>query len=70
MKQSDSPFATRLRLLIKTCRMTQEEVAEAISVKPSTVYRHAAGLTKPRMKQVRAYEQFFSKTLKILIRFD
>jgi len=53
----------QLTQLIRECRLTQEELAKAIDVNPSTVYRHVAGLVQPRTKQMRAYERFFAEKL-------
>jgi IS30 family transposase len=53
----------KIERLLDDCRMTQEELAEALNVHPSTISRHISGQSYPRIKQLRAYEAFFSERL-------
>jgi transcriptional regulator with XRE-family HTH domain len=53
----------RIEDLMRQCRLTQEELAEALHVHPSTISRHISDQTYPRVKQLRAYEAFFSAKL-------
>jgi len=54
----------RLRELRERCRMTIEEVAEAVEVSARTVERHESGnIPSIRSKNLLAYEKLFSKRL-------
>jgi DNA-binding XRE family transcriptional regulator len=45
------------------CRLTVEDLAEALNVAPRSVYRHLSGKAIPRNRQIAAYEKLFSKQL-------
>ena len=51
----------QLKKLREESRMTVEEIAEGISVRPRSVNRHLSGEDIPRSKTLRAYEGLFSK---------
>lgn len=51
----------QLKKLRDECRMTIEEIAEEINVRPRSVSRHLSGEDVPRRKTLRAYESIFSK---------
>lgn len=56
--------AEQLKALKSECRLTAEEMADALKVNLRTVQRQLAGKINPRDKQRRAYERLFSKLLK------
>jgi DNA-binding transcriptional ArsR family regulator len=60
--ESLESFASQIDALRAECRLTVEELAEAIDVKARSVYRHLKGVV-PRGKQLRAYEREFSQRL-------
>jgi hypothetical protein len=45
------------------CRLTVEDLAEALDIAPRSVYRHLSGEAIPRNRQIAAYENLFSKQL-------
>jgi hypothetical protein len=64
----EQPIAVQLKKLSDECRMTVEEVAEAVAVEPRSVYRHLSGEAIPRKRQLAAYERVFTEKLKRPIR--
>jgi hypothetical protein len=60
----------QLRKLLDECRMTAEQVAEQIRIDPRSVYRHLAGTSVPRPRQIASYEKAFSETLNKSIRIE
>src|ERR1019366_6597537 len=50
--------------LREECRLTIEDLAEAIGAAPRTVQRHLAGKNRPLPRFVAAYEHVFSRLLK------
>jgi DNA-binding XRE family transcriptional regulator len=52
------------------CRLTVEDLAEALDVAPRSIYRHLSGEAIPRNRQVAAYEKLFSKQLGKSIRLE
>jgi hypothetical protein len=69
--QTDTPpISEQLDLLRKECRITVEELADAISLSARSVYRHLSGDAAPRGRQIIAYEKLFSKKLERLIRIE
>lgn len=63
-------IGTQLGKLQAECRLTVEELAEAVSIAPRSVYRHLSGEAMPRVRQKRSYEQFFSRKLKREIKIE
>jgi DNA-binding XRE family transcriptional regulator len=57
------PLGTQIDSLRKECRMTVEELADALDVTPRSVYRHLSGEADPRPRQIAAYEKLFSQKL-------
>jgi hypothetical protein len=54
---------SHLEALRSECRMTVEDLAEALEVTPRSVYRYLSGQATPRDRQIAAYEQLFSHKL-------
>lgn len=65
-----SSFGDRLRALIDEARVTPEGIAEAIDINHRTAYRHLSGQSRPRTKQIGAYEEYLSKRLKRIVKLD
>jgi hypothetical protein len=64
----DESVAIQLKELFEECRMTCEDVAEAIGIEPRSVYRHLSGEAVPRKRQLGGYEKLFSDKLKRQVR--
>jgi DNA-binding XRE family transcriptional regulator len=62
-KMPAETIAAQIERLRAECRLTVEDLAEALDVEPRSVYRHLSGKTIPRKKQTAAYEKLFSKHL-------
>src|SRR5271166_4713483 len=60
---STPPLSQQIRQLMEDCRLTAEELAEAIDLDPRNVYRHLAGKSGLRNSTIGAYEKFFSEKL-------
>jgi DNA-binding XRE family transcriptional regulator len=52
------------------CRLTIEQLAEAVDIDPRSVHRHMSGDAEPRIRHIAAYERAFSKALgrKVIVR--
>jgi DNA-binding XRE family transcriptional regulator len=64
------PVGKQIDDLRKKCRMTVEELADALDVTPRSVYRHLSGKADPRARQIAAYEKLFSQKLNKSVRLD
>lgn len=62
--------AEQLERLRDECRLTVDELADKLDIEPRSVYRHLAGTSAPRLKQIGAYERVFAEILerKIVIK--
>jgi hypothetical protein len=56
------PLKVQLAHLRKDCKLTVDQLAEAIDIETRSVYRHLRG-TIPRDEQLRAYERVFTEKL-------
>lgn len=71
--KSQSPetsIASQIEDLRIECRLTVEDIAEALSVSPRSVYRHLSQGAIPRARQIAAYEKLFSEKLGKSIRLE
>jgi DNA-binding XRE family transcriptional regulator len=56
--------------LREECRLTVEELAEAVGLSARSVYRHLSGDANPRKRHLNAYERIFSARLKRDVRLN
>jgi len=66
----EKPINKQLDAFRRECRLTVEDLAEAIEVAPRSVYRHLSGEAVPRPRQIAAYESLFSNRLGKPIRLE
>lgn len=67
---TSKPIGTQIDDLRKECRLTVEELADALDVDPRSVYRHLSGKADPRSRHLAAYEKLFSQKLGNPIRLN
>jgi ribosome-binding protein aMBF1 (putative translation factor) len=65
--EAPGTVASQIERLRQQCRMTVEELAEALDVVPRSVFRHLSGESIPRNRHLAAYERVFSERLKTKI---
>jgi hypothetical protein len=63
-------LANQLHALKNESRLTFEEIAQGIQLDLRSVKRHFSGETKPRNKQIRAYEVFFTQAFSRVVRIS
>jgi DNA-binding transcriptional ArsR family regulator len=68
--QRHGTVGEQIRKLSDECRLTVEELAEAIEVSPRTVYRHLAGDAQPQPRHLAAYEKHFTARLRRPVQID
>lgn len=69
-QKKPEPIGRQIDSLRKECRMTVEELADALDVTPRSVYRHLSGEADPRSRQIAAYEKLFSEKLNKSVRLN
>jgi DNA-binding transcriptional regulator YiaG len=52
------------------CRLTVEQLAEALDISPRSIHRHLSGKAIPRKSHIAEYERVFSEKLKKSIRLQ
>ena len=63
-------FGTNLKQLRKEKNLTQEELAECLSVSPQTVSKWENNITMPDLSVLPVLADYFGTTVDILIRHD
>jgi hypothetical protein len=63
IRDDSESISVQLNRYREECRFTVEELAEAVSIEPRSVYRHLSGESEPRLRQIGAYERTFSDRL-------
>jgi DNA-binding XRE family transcriptional regulator len=68
--QTVKGISSQIDDLRNECRMTVEDLADALDVTPRSIYRHLSGEADPRSRQIAAYEKLFSEKLAKPIRLN